>query len=333
MKRATSWSWAVFLTGLTTAVVGRGQQQGPPAVRPQPAAPPAAHMPFPPLPPQDQQFLDGVLQAWEQRSKAVDRYRCTFKRWEYDPVFGPPTTFKTYSEGIIQYQSPDKGMFKVDKYLDYQPPAQAGGKPNWVPRAGDGVEHWICDGTYVFVHDPKAKRLIQRVLPPEIRGKAIADGPLPFLFGADAEKIKRRYWVRPLPVPADVKGEYWLEAFPKTRQDAANFQKVHVIIDQQDFLPKGLVIFDNNFDARTNPARQTFTFENREVNWSIALDKVIFWKKQFYEPATPPGWKKEVEKYESPEPGDHVGPPTANTVPPPVPARQAQRGGNPGAPR
>ena len=334
MKRGMVWGAVVLFAGLTVAAVGRGQDRaprpaGPQPAGPQPAGPPAAQTPFPPLPPQDQQFLDRVLTNWEQRSKAVDRYRCTFKRWEYDPVFGPPNTFKTYSEGLIQYQTPDKGMFKVDKYMDFVPPAQAGGKPGFMQRSGDVVEHWICDGESVFEHDYKTKRLIQRELPPEMRGKAIADGPLPFLFSAEAEKIKRRYWVRPLQVPKDIQGEYWLEAYPKTRQDAANFQRVHVIIDQADFLPKGLVLFDKNFDARTNPARTTFTFESREVNWNIALDKVTFWKKQFFKPEPPPGWKKVVEKYESPEQGDNFAPTATGTVPPPAPTRQAQRGSGP----
>jgi TIGR03009 family protein len=320
MKCSVQRACAVLFLGLTVAVAASGQQIAP---RSQ-AVPPAAQSPFPPLAPQDQQFLDQVLRAWENRSKAVERYRCTFKRWEYDPVFGPRETFKTYSEGLIRYQTPDKGMFKVDKYMDYTPPAQPGGKASYVARTGEVVEHWICDGTSVWEHDYKTKRLIQRELPPQMRGKAIADGPLPFLFGADAEKIKRRYWVRPLPVPAEVKGEYWLEAYPKTRQDAANFQKVHVIIDQTDFLPKGLVLFDKNFNARTNPARTTFTFENRDVNWSIALDRINIWKPQFFEPPTPFGWKKVVEKYEAPEPGESLAP---ATVPPPVPVSQAQRTG------
>ena len=33
-------------------------------------------------------------------------------------------------------------------------------------------------------------------MPPELQGKAIVDGPLPFLFGADAQKLKQRYYLR-----------------------------------------------------------------------------------------------------------------------------------------
>jgi TIGR03009 family protein len=259
----------------------------------------AVSAPFPPLSAAHQKFLDDVLNYWEQRSQSVERYRCTFQRWEYDPVFGPRDTFKTYSKGSIKYSAPDKGLFKVDTIMHYTPPAAAGEKPKFVVREGESGEHWICDGQFIFEHDHKNKQLIQRELPPHMRGKAIADGPLPFLFGAEAEKIKQRYWIRPLPVPDGVK-EYWLEAFPKTRKDAASYLKLHVIIDQADFLPKGLVIFDRNFDPRQNPARTTFTFSEREVNWSVALQTLKFWEREFFEPSPQPGWKKVVEKYNAP---------------------------------
>jgi TIGR03009 family protein len=255
--------------------------------------------PFPPLPAAHQKFLDDVLNYWEQRSKAVERYRCSFQRWEYDPVFGPRDTFKTYSAGTIKYSAPDKGLFKVEKIMHYTPPGAAGEKANYLEREGESGEHWICDGKSVFEHDHKNKHLIQRELPPHMQGKAIAEGPLPFLFGAEAAKIKQRYWIRPLPVPDGVK-EYWLEAFPKTRKDAASYLKVHVIIDQTDFLPKGLVIFDRNFDPRENPARTTFTFAEREVNWSVAFQALKWWEKEFFEPSPPSGWTKVVEKYDAP---------------------------------
>jgi TIGR03009 family protein len=203
---------------------------------------------------------------------------------------------------------PDKGMFKVEKIMDYAPPVNPGEKAKYVPRQEGTGEWWICDGQSVFEHDAKNKELIQRELPPQMRGKAIAEGPLPFLFGAEREKIKQRYWIQPLPMPPDVKGEYWLEAYPKTRQDAANYQKVHVIIDHSDFLPKGLVIFDRNFDPVRNPTRTTLTFDNRQVNWSVALDRLNIFYREFYEPKVPFGWKKRIEKYDAPPNADQFAP-------------------------
>jgi len=288
---------------------------------------PTVQPPFPPLSAVEQKFLDDVLRFWEQRSKAIERYQCTFRRWEYDPVFGPRDTFKTFSEGRIKYKSPDKGMFKVEAMRVYQPPAKAGDEPQYALRQGESNEHWICDGQSIYVHGHKKKQLIQQELPPHMRGKAISEGPLPFLFGADAEKIKQRYWIRPLPLPENVQGEYRLEAFPKTRKDAANYKFVHVIIAQEDFLPKALVIFDRNWDERSNPAKTSFTFVNREVNWNMLLDRLKIWEREFYEPKTPSGWEKVVEKFQVSPDSHHFAPAAIGNV------NQANRNTNNRAPR
>jgi TIGR03009 family protein len=304
-KRLIGWMLLTFAVG---SMADRSLAQNPALNGNRPPVSSVNQPPFPPLPPDHQKFLDQVLQLWEERSSAVERYRSKFKRWEYDPVFGPKDTFKTFSEGSIKFAAPDKGLFKVEKMVHYTPPAKEGEKPKYVEREGIAGEFWICDGKSVFEHDQQKKQLIQRELPPYMQGRAIADGPLPFLFGAKADAIKERYWIRPLPLPKDVQGEYWLEAFPKTRQDAVNYHKVHVIIDHQDLLPKGLVIFDRNFDPVRNPARTTFVFENRETNWNMVLQQLKFWEQEFYEPKVPYGWKKVVEKYQGPPSGDQFAP-------------------------
>jgi hypothetical protein len=100
-----------------------------------------------------------------------------------------------------------------------------------------------------------------------------------------------------------------------------------VIIAQEDFLPKGLVIFDRNFNPVRNPARSTFTFENREVNWSVALQQLTPWNREFFEPKPPLGWKKVVEKYDLPPEAQEFAPAAVGGVnqaqlPPSGPPRQ-----------
>lgn len=259
-------------------------------VPPRAAAAPRA--PFAPLSESHEKYLDQILAYWEHSSSKITQYRCQFQRWEYDPVFGPKDTFKTYSEGTIKYMAPDKGLFRVEKIAFYTPAASPEEKPTYTTQPEVHGEHWICDGEAVFEFDHQRKRLIERPLPADLRGKAIVDGPLPFLFGAKADSIKRRYWMRVI-TPKEAQGEYWLEAFPKSQQDAANFKKVEVIIDQKDFLPKAIQIFDRNLE---NPSRSVFMFDKREINPMINLDKLILWKKDFYKPVTPSGWEKVVEK-------------------------------------
>ena len=74
--------------------------------------------------------------------------------------------------------------------------------------------------------------------------------------------------------PSTSKGEYWLEAYPKTMADAGSFLKVHIIISEKDFLPKGLVVFDRNFKQGKNHSRTVFNFKKRETNFGSTLDKL-----------------------------------------------------------
>jgi TIGR03009 family protein len=260
-----------------------------------PAAPAPLAPNWMPLTPNHQQYLDQLLTYWEQKSSQTTRYRCTFKRWEYDPVFGPKETFKTYSEGVIKYSAPDKGLFRVDTLLEYQPARNPGDKPTYDPpkEPTGSFDHWICDGMRVYQFDQRHKKLIQNELPPEVRGQAIGNGPLPFLFNAKADDIKRRFWLR-IVTPKDIQKEYWLEAVPKTQEDAANFKMIHIIIDEVDYLPKAMVLFDTGYVAVVRPARTTFQFNDREVNFSILAEQLNLFHREFYEPKLPAGWTREV---------------------------------------
>lgn len=161
------------------------------------------------LTPQEQAQLNQVLQAWENSSSQVKSFSCYFDRLEYRPAFGnQPQVDKG---GEIRYATPDKGSFKLE-----------GARP----------ERWICDGKAVYGYDFQTKQIFERKLPPEMQGKAIADGPLPFLFGANAANLKRRYDLR-ISTPSDAnKGDIWLEAYPLFAQDARNFSRAEIILSQ-----------------------------------------------------------------------------------------------------
>ena len=157
------------------------------------APPPGPQQPaWIPLDAGHEKWVNQVLQYWEERSSKIKALTCQFRKWEYDPVFGPKEAdgrtpnFKaplTIAEGEIKYASPDKGKFQVTSLSRYSgPPTMPGGDPQYAVQDASFSEHWVSDGKNVFEYDARNKRLIQRELPPEMQGKAIADGPLPFLF-------------------------------------------------------------------------------------------------------------------------------------------------------
>lgn len=270
----------------------------------------ALRSPFGELTKEHQEYLDKVLEYWEHSSGQIERYRCSFTRWQYDPVFGPgpdPKTgvmpAKTISTGAVKYATPDKGMYDVEKIYHYTAPKQPGGEPQYVIKDKEEHEKWICDGSWIYEFDYPRKKLVERELPPQMRGKSISEGPLPFLFGAKKVDVKNRYWIRVI-TPRGRQGEYWLEAYPKFPADATSYKKVEIIIDEKDFLPKGIQIFDVNYDARRNPARTAFTFEKRQVNWFDATENKLLglFLRAFHKPKLPSGWERVVMKFQQTPP-------------------------------
>lgn len=201
----------------------------------QPQAQTAPEPPFV-LTPQQQAEVDQVLDQWELRNKAVKKFESKFKRWTYDAVFGKPNVPKFVDLGSVVYAAPDRGLYAVEVTED-----------NGIQKAigDDRAEKWICDGKAVFEYNYKTRKVIEHKLPPEQQGKAIANGPLPFLFGSEARVLKQRYFIR-LVTPPNVQDQYWLEAYPRFQSDAANFNHAQFIINKQGMAPFALKMIEPN---------------------------------------------------------------------------------------
>ena len=271
---------------------GPGPQGGPvgpdqpvrprvPVLVPRAAEPPAQPAPQPPQPPrppftvtpQGEAQVDAVLQEWEKRNREIKTFDCQFKRWIYDVVFSDPNQPiqpKLVELGVIKYATPDRGLFRLDKEVK-------DGKE--VAIDDSRAEHWLCDGKSVWEYVPSQKKVKEHKLPPELRGKAIANSPLPFLFGAEAQKLKQRYFVRL--VPPDVQGRIWLEAYPRFQGDAANFHHAIFIITAQGMSPYALRLYQPNGKDYT-----VYAFFDIVVN-----DKFRMFQGDPFRPFTPWGWQ------------------------------------------
>jgi len=248
------------------------------------AGQPNAGPPQPPfvLTPAQEIELDRVLLFWEKSSQGVKTFRAKFRRFEYNPGADfrtqdpnqprDPNQPTFVDDGEIRYQAPDKGSYSVD-------PAP----PPKVSRP----DRWICDGKSIYQYDFVNKVVREYKLPPELQGKAIANGPVPFLFGAKAEQLKRRYWMR-IVTPPDVKNQIWLEAKPKFAADAQNFEKVELILEigQDDVVPTAVKIYQPGGKAST-----VYKLWNIAVNQKDI--RSIF--EAPFDPRIPPGWQKVVE--------------------------------------
>jgi TIGR03009 family protein len=264
-----------------------------PSAQPQPARPPVQAPRGPVAPPpgfnitaEQQKWIDDILNYWQVSSAKVSTYSTSFIRWEYNPAFvRDPNTPWTEAAGVIRFAQPDKAMYRVDEVKYYEAPQRPGERPTYLQREGDAGEYWVCDGKSIMEFDGRNKQVRKQTIPAEMQGAAIANGPLPFLFGAEAAKLKQRYWFKPLPPPKDaagkfIEGEYWLAAKPKFRDDAANYELVEIIIDQKEFLPKAMQIY-----LPGGKERKVFEFTERTKNPRLALIMP-----HFASPAVPRGW-------------------------------------------
>lgn len=238
-----------------------------------------------------------VLSAWEQRSNKITTLSCTFTRWDYNPVFGikdpakdpqdPSAIIPKESRGVLKYAAPDKGLYRIEEIIECV--GVENGQKKYETRQ-EGGEHWVCDGVSIWEYNYQKEQLIERHLPPQMQGKAIADGPLPFLFGADADKLMHRYFLR-LVTPPNMRHQVWLEAYPKYAMDAANFSRATLILDQKTMLPFAIEV-----NLPNGKERHVHQFSNNLVN-----DLFRIFKGDFSKPALPRGWTK-VEEPASPPP-------------------------------
>jgi TIGR03009 family protein len=237
--------------------------------------------------------LNAVLAAWQQESAKINTFKCDFERWEYNLVFGPSGEIPlNKNKGELSFGRPDKGSFRITEINTWKETPPPAGQPapaekigTWAPQPNAIGEHWMCDGKSVFEYRHNQKQLVERPIPPQLQGQAIVDGPLPFLFGADADKLKARYWMRVVQQPNQA--QIWLDALPKFQAQAADFRAVQVILDRQRLLPTHMQVHLPNGD------RHMYTFNIATATINSPLQKL---QSLFALPRLHPGWKHIVEQ-------------------------------------
>lgn len=257
--------------------------------RQQPA--PAPAVPFE-LTPQEQATLDRVLMAWEEQSSGTKTLSCGFTLWDYDVQGAPAGIHASASRGIVRYANPDKGLFREEEKVFYNGMG-TDGKPTYEKHATEFGQHWVCNGREVIEFDHEAKQCKVQELPPNMQGKAIVESPLPFVFNSNAADIKARYWVRLLKAPKE--SQFMIEAWPKRREDAAQYKLVQIVLEKESFLPAGLALFAPNFNVATTPNKQIYEFTEIKRN-GVGQGMQVFLN-NFIPQKPPSSWKIFRQKF------------------------------------
>ena len=214
-------------------------------------------------------------------------FECNFTRFDWDPVWRADRPMHVV-QGELKYAVPDKGMLRVKgELVDFRWDKGVAKGGRFVD--GQMAERWICNGSSIFEYNFQKKQLIEHRLPPDVKGTAISNSPLPFLFGVKADKLRQRYFLRVV-TPNGVQDQVWLETYPRYQADAANFRKATLILTLGDMQPSAIEIVLPNGRSST-----VYQFHDVGMNVRNLLDLRRVFENNWHSARTPAGWTRVVE--------------------------------------
>lgn len=234
-----------ILLGLTLAAPSLWGQE------PQAATPPTANA----------ERLNQLLLRWENRMQTVQSLAGDIERKTVDKSFGTTEIFVGYMEqGTgFRYLRPNLAFLELRKQ----------NKP-------EVFEKYISTGVFLYEYVPQTKTVRVHDLP-QTPGQAGNDF-LSFLFGMKAEEAKKRYDLR-----LSKEDQYWIyiDIFPKTDADRAEFQQARLVLSSTTLLPRQLwfrgpgvngneITWDiPRIQVNANVARTDFAVPALEKGWTL----------------------------------------------------------------
>ena len=251
------------------------------------------------LTPAEQKELDDFLDRWEQFSAGIKSFEVDFTAWENIPFLNPNgPAFSTF--GYFKYTAPNRFVFHVEgQWID--------GK---AVKGGSRVDKKIIDGNSIYDYDFKAKEVKQYKIAQELLARGFADSPLPIIFGAKADEMKKRFSMRIVTPDAHKDSQVWLQVKPLLLVDQQDFLGLEIRIDKKTLRAFALKKEDINDKAWTS-----YALSNHRINSPFEAIRV------FFKPDIPVDMKLVVvEDLPLPQPAgprsDNGLPRTANPYPP-----------------
>lgn len=195
------FSW-MALAGLVLATPVQAQQ------------PPAGQNPPVAAQPNNAAQLDMLLNRWEQEMKRIETLSAELNRTTVDKVYQGTEVFT----GTAKYMKPNLAILEMKHQ-----------------KKADIYEKYICSGTFLYEWVPASKVVRAHELPPPKEGQVGDDNFLSFLFGMKADEAKKRY---DLKVLKEDQHYYYVQIFPRTAADKADFQEARLALNKSSFLPR-----------------------------------------------------------------------------------------------
>ncbi len=219
-----------------------------------------------------------VLEDWSATSATITRLKGEIQRRTYDLAF----SVERLGQGYFYYESPDKGRLDVTPVDITQAMLQKrqakGARVRRNPKNGqpfalesDTEGKWICDGQNVIIMQVAEKTASVLALPPELQGRNIMNGPLPFLFGLPPQQALNRFHLKLHRSPTSTDPIALLEAAPKQRKDAESWRAAQILLDTRTGLPVHVELTKPSGNEKV-----VYSFSNLTVN-----SRIDSWWKRF----------------------------------------------------
>ena len=270
--------------------------------------------PFPQLTVKEAADLDRFLDIWEKKSNQITYFETEFQCWRIgnNNLLGADTS--TY--GMIRYVAPNIGIFEeiglvVNNEREAAPPERR--------------TKFLSTGDKIYEYDFVEKQVSIYTIPVDQRDSIAGGGPMPFVFGAKAADLKKRYYLKIIPTPPERanRGETWLEAYPRMPEDAAEYRFVRLIFDEKP-LPLGFIQFDTNEKESSSYRFQTKTMKIHTK--SLLREQWEKIMKAQFRPDIPAGWTtKEIDAPQVAQSNQPPAQPTPRQQPQPQQQRPQQQ--------
>jgi TIGR03009 family protein len=241
------------------------------------------------LTPQEQQELDEFLIRWEKYSLGIKRYDVDFNMFLYDEAIPGSIPGKPYKTafGYFKYiAKPLRFVYHVEgEWIDNKKVERDEKKNQHIY-----AEKIIIDEKSVFKYEFGAKKVLQVNVPPELIGKGIADSPLPLIFGAKAEDMKKRFSMKIVTAEQHKNTQIWLRAKPLLIEDQQEFSQIEIRLDKDSLRATALKKDDINGKAFT-----AYTLLSPKINDRLTsfLEDIRKW----FTPTVPDGWTLDVNDW------------------------------------
>lgn len=201
--------------------------------------------------------IDTLLREWAVKTSNIKSMYAEFTRTIDDRAWG-----KSTAEGSARFLHPNRARLDIEK--------------------GDNPESYVLTGDgEIWEYKVSEKKIKVYKLPPELAANSdVQDGPLPFLLGAKADKIKARYR---LEIVADDDKHVQLRIYPKLQDDRQNFVRAELWLAKETFLPTKLAFLEPNHNLVTYQFKGIWTnieipatdFKGKRIDdWEIIVQQL-----------------------------------------------------------